>query len=279
MIWLVGTASPVGREIIRLADHYRIPICSGPESLLNIEGLRAYGFKKRPDWIINCIDSDDNSHAETKEELAYAVNAHGARNLAVVASELDVPLIHLSTDRVFSGVWDERVDEDTPANPLSIFGSSKLAGEKAVQSVTDKCYILRVADLYGECGAGPVDSLLRRVLTLSTLDLPADQFVSPSWARDAANWILTIIQGNHHAYGLYHCAAAGTVSFYGLGVLMAQFAEIAGLLAQRPQFRGFESKNGNARKAVLDTKKFINNFGGGFPAWEHSLNRYIRTLQ
>lgn len=163
------------------------------------------------DLVINCAAYTNVDGCETNEELAYAVNALGPKNLARACAEFGAELVHVSTDYVFPGTEaGERTETDATA-PISAYGRTKLAGEEFVLAENPKSYVVRTAWLYGYEGKNFVKTMLRLAAELGHLTVVDDQLGNPTSANDLAYEILKIaLTGD---YGIYHCTNKGICSW------------------------------------------------------------------
>ncbi len=159
----------------------------------------------KPDWIINAAAYTVVDKAEIEQESAFKINTQGSHHLALIASELDIPLVHISTDYVFDGTATQPYLPEDTTNPQSIYGESKLQGEKLVIQVTEKHFIIRTAWVFSEYGNNFVKTMLRLAKERESLNIVSDQFGTPTYAGDLADLIVTnIILANSSSYGLHH---------------------------------------------------------------------------
>jgi dTDP-4-dehydrorhamnose reductase len=165
--------------------------------------------RDRPDLLINTAAFNDVDGAESRRSDAYAVNACGPRNLAFETAELGIPIVHLSTDYVFDGKLRRPYHEHDDTNPLSLYGASKLAGERAVATLNPRHYIVRAAWFYWESGKGFLTSMCSNTAK-PELRVANDQFGSPTYVPHLAEAIARLIETN--AFGTYHVAGAGGAS-------------------------------------------------------------------
>ena len=123
-------------------------VCTDVEELdiTNLDAVRLYTKKVKPDYIINCAAYTAVDKAEEQEELVYKINAIGPKNLAIATQENNAVLVHISTDYVFGGDKDTSKDynEDDEKNPQAVYGKTKLAGEKFIEKNCKKFYILEL---------------------------------------------------------------------------------------------------------------------------------------
>ncbi|MFQ5356487.1 MAG: dTDP-4-dehydrorhamnose reductase, partial [Mariprofundaceae bacterium] len=156
--------------------------------------------------------------AESEPELAYAVNRDGVANLAAACRESDIPLIHISTDYVFDGQQSTPYAEEDPVNPMGVYGASKLAGERVLETELEQHIVIRTAWVYGAHGHNFVKTMLRLGREKESLSVVADQYGCPTSAPDIAETVLNISQqvydkGNR-VWGMYHYVAEGITTWH-----------------------------------------------------------------
>jgi dTDP-4-dehydrorhamnose reductase len=176
--------------------------------------------------VVNCAAYTQVDRAEDEPERAFAVNAGGAGHAARAAAELGVPFLHVSTDYAFDGRKRTPYDEEDPPSPLGVYARSKVAGEEAVREAGGRWTIVRAGELYGHGGRNFFHAILARARSGQPLKVVSDQVVTPTWSRDLARQLVTILQ--RAPAGLYHCTAQGETSWHQAAVAAL---ELAGLKA------------------------------------------------
>lgn len=194
--------------------------------ITNIDAVREFVELNKPEYIINCAAYTAVDKAEEQQELARRVNALGPKNLAIVANEEDVTLIHISTDYVFSGDKDtsETYIEEEEKDPVTAYGRTKLEGEEAIKASCFKYYIFRTAWLYGD-GNNFVRTMLKLGKEKNELNVVSDQNGSPTYAVDLASIIHQAIE-KQIPYGIYHATNQGYTTWY---EFTKEIFEIAGI--------------------------------------------------
>jgi dTDP-4-dehydrorhamnose reductase len=184
------------------------------------------------DGIVNCAAWTDVDGAESKQELAHAVNADGAGVLARGAAQADVSMLHVSTDYVFDGVAPLGEDgrprpyvESDPTGPRSVYGSTKLEGEQQVLAASRRHTVVRTAWLYGADGPNFVETMLRLAGEREAVQVVTDQVGSPTWSGHLAPALLGLLQ--REVSGLVHMTGAGEVSWNGFAQEIFRQAEVA----------------------------------------------------
>lgn len=166
------------------------------------------------DVVINAAAYTKVDDAESNEDTAFAVNATGAKNLAIAAREAGAKLVQVSTDYVFKGDATEPYAEDTPREPLSAYGRTKGAGEEATLAENpDGTYIVRTAWLYGEHGPNFAATMVRLAGTHPTVSVVTDQLGQPTWTADLAQQIVALVDSDAPA-GIYHGTNSGEASWF-----------------------------------------------------------------
>lgn len=213
-IWVSGAGGQVGTAISDVADPLTFELLNTDVDELDIteiDEVLKFAELNRPDAIINCAAITDVTLCEENPELAYKVNALGARNLSIAARKVGAKFVQISTDDVFDGQSSEPYCEFDDTNPKTVYGRSKRAGENYVKEFTEKHFIIRSNWIYGK-GKNFVNNFLERTETESVISIASDQFGSPTNANDLANMLLELIETNE--YGTYHITAKGTCSRY-----------------------------------------------------------------
>ena len=166
------------------------------------------------DVVINASAYTKVDDAESNESDAFAVNATGAQNLAIAASETGAKLVQVSTDYVFDGSATSPYDEATPLNPISAYGRTKAEGERlALAANPDGTYIVRTAWLYGAGGPNFAKTMLRLAQSHDTVSVVTDQLGQPTWTGDLARQIVELLDADA-APGVYHATNSGEASWY-----------------------------------------------------------------
>lgn len=183
------------------------------------------------DAVLNCAAWTDVDGAESRREQARAVNALGAGVLARAAARLEVPLLHLSTDYVFDGVAPLDASgrprpylESDPTGPRSVYGATKLEGERAVLAASPRHTVVRTAWLYGVGGQNFVETMLRLASERGVVQVVTDQQGSPTWSGHLAPGLLGLLA--REVRGLVHMTGGGEVSWNGFAKEIFRQAEV-----------------------------------------------------
>jgi len=232
------------------------------------------------DTIINCAAYTAVDLAESNQEIAYKVNAEGAKNLAKLAKKFRLKLVHVSTDFVFDGKHHLPYKETDMSNPLSVYGRTKLEGERLVLEEYPNSIILRTAWLYSSYGANFVKTMQRLGSEREELQVIFDQVGTPTWAGDLANTILKIISqleyGNANK-GLYHYSNEEVASWYDFAVEIMNLSNV-NCKVLPIETEEYPTPAPRPSYSVLNKAKIKTDFNIEIPHWKISLKECINQL-
>jgi len=234
----------------------------------------------KPDLVINTAAFHDVDRCEDEALSAFKVNVMGVKNLAVICREINIPLMHFSTDYVFDGKKRKPYTESDCAGPISLYGISKLAGEQVIQYMLEKYYIVRLSGLYGlaDCagkkGGNFVELMIKLAKESKQIKVVDDQVLTPTSTRDVAEKLFELIQTG--SYGIYHMTNTGSCSWYEFTCEIFRLLKLSvevlpttteefGARARRPKFSVLD--NVNLRKIGLADLR----------NWKEALKDYIES--
>ena len=246
--------------------------------ILDTATLAAVFQKEKPDYCINCAAYTAVDKAEDELELARKINRDGAENLGLLCKEFNVTLIHISTDFVFEGNVPKLLSEEDKAEPLNVYGLTKLEGEQVVTAALDKYYILRTSWLYSEFANNFVKTMLRLGKEKEELRIIADQIGTPTYAVDLAQAIFHIIANDKQQHGIYHYSNEGVTSWYDFAKAVFDIAELK-VKAIPVKTSEYVTKAVRPAFSVMDKTKIKDTFGIEIPYWRDSLVRCIGKLE
>lgn len=169
---------------------------------------------KKFDYVVNCAAYTNVEQAEKEPEKAYKINAEGVKNLAEVCKEFNAILIHISTDYVFDGIKQTSYTEEDVPNPINEYGKSKLAGERYVQEILDRYFIIRTSWLYSQYGKNFYTTVVKKIEAGEDLKITTSETGSPTNANDLATFIVEVILSNSNRYGIYHFSNKGEATWH-----------------------------------------------------------------
>jgi dTDP-4-dehydrorhamnose reductase len=211
-IIVTGSKGQLGKELLKLfSDDDIIGVDIDEMDITDAEQTVNFISEVNPDIVIHAAAMTDVDGCEKNREAAYKVNILGTRNVALACQKTNSEMIYVSTDFVFAGDKDENYNEFDIPSPLSIYGKSKLEGEKLVKELLNKFYIVRTAWLYGD-GHNFVKTMLSLAENKDSLSIVSDHQGTPTYAKDLAIAISKIIDSG--LYGTYHASNDGSCSWY-----------------------------------------------------------------
>lgn len=233
---ILGANGQLARDLAPRLPGEVHPLTRLQANLTQADSLRQTLTALRPDVVVNCAAYNFVDKAESEPEAAFAVNAWGVRNLALLCRDLDSVLVHFSTDYVF-GLEEKRTTPyavTAAPGPVSVYGLSKLAGEYLVRSICPKHFVIRTCGLYGLWGSGGkgtnfVETMLRLAGQGKPLRVVADQICTPSFTQDIATATATLIQTGR--FGLHHLTNAGSCSWHDFAAEIFRLAKVSANLS------------------------------------------------
>jgi dTDP-4-dehydrorhamnose reductase len=228
---VLGAAGQLGRDLCPRLPGDVVPLARDKADLSKPVDLRMHLTAVKPDVVINCAAYNFVDRAETEPQACFAVNAWGSRELALICRDLDVLLVHFSTDYVF-GLDESRrtpYHEGDAPGPLSVYGLSKLAGEYLVRALWPKHIVIRTCGLYGVWGSGGkggnfVETMLRVAAQGKPLRVVGDQTCTPSYTVDVATSAVALIGAGRA--GLYHLTNSGSCTWFEFAQAIFRLAAI-----------------------------------------------------
>lgn len=247
--------------------------------ITDLDAVLAYVKKHEIDTIVNCAAYTAVDKAEEDAENAAKVNTEAVSNLAKVACKEDCLLIHISTDYVFDGTANVPYTEKSKPNPQTVYGSTKLAGEKAIIDSHCLYVIIRTSWLYSAYGNNFVKTIRRVAAEKGKLNVVNDQIGSPTYAADLANVIVRIIGDDNvvEKSGIYHFSDEGVCSWYDFAKEIVELSHIP-CEVEPVTSAQFPAKARRPAYSVLDKSGIKRSFNIEIPDWKEALARCIARL-
>jgi len=213
-VLVTGAAGQLGSALcVELSEDFLvIPTTRKECDITDLEATMDFVRRHEPNVIVNCAAYTDVDGCELQPERAFAVNALGARNVAIAAREVGAKLVHISTDYVFDGEKKGPYLEWDVPRPINVYGQSKLLGEEYVKEQIHSFFILRTAWLYGIKGRNFVKTMLRLAEERQEIKVVCDVCGTPTYAGDLARQIKVLLATD--CYGTYHCSSQGSCTWY-----------------------------------------------------------------
>ena len=219
MILITGGAGQLATEFSRFFKENSIDFIAPKRAELDIrdfEKVREFVKSNDVTLIINCAAYNFVDKAEEEPEMAYSVNAFAVENLAKVAKELEIEFVTYSTDFVFDGEKMKPYTEEDEVNPISVYGKSKVLGERLALKANDKTYIFRVSWVFGKGEANFIEQV-KRWMEREKIALASDQISSPTSTVDIVCMTMKMLELKEKRYGIYHLSGEGEASRYEQG--------------------------------------------------------------
>ena len=281
-VLIFGASGQLGLCLKAVADEKKIKGLIFPDEkfadVVNVEALRQLFKQEQPAYVISCAAYTAVDKAEDEIDVARKVNRDGASNLAKLSNEFGSVLIHISTDFVFAGNSVLPLNENDITEPVSIYGLTKLEGEKAIAEHTVKYFILRTSWLYSEYGNNFVKTMRRLGRERGSLNVVWDQVGTPTYAIDLAACILDIIETGSTAYGLYHYSNEGVTSWYDFAKAIFDISEMPVKVSPIPGSE-FVTKAQRPAFSVMNKAKIKSALHIEIPYWRESLEKCISRLR
>jgi dTDP-4-dehydrorhamnose reductase len=284
-VLITGARGQVGQELQTTAPPTWtvIPCGSADLDVSRAELVRTVLERERPDLVIQAAAYTDVDGAEREPHLAEAVNTAGAANVAESAARVGARIIHLSTDFVFDGKQSHPYAPDDVAEPLGVYGRTKLAGEREVARLAaGLSLIVRTAWVYSTRGRNFVRTMLKLMNDQDSVKVVWDQVGTPTWGRGlaAALWVAAERQDLH---GVVHWTDAGVASWYDFAVAIQEEALALGLLTRAIPIHPLRTKDFSSAAqrpaySVLDKTSGWAALGGRPPHWRTNLRLMLREL-
>ncbi len=250
------------------------------ETAGNILNVMTLGFlfeEEKPTHVINCAAYTAVDKAEDDVDLCRKVNAEGAENVALFCKEYGAVLIHVSTDFVFEGNTPYLLKETDVANPINVYGLTKLEGEQGIAEIFDAYFILRTSWLYSEYGNNFVKTMLKLGTDRDELKIIGDQIGTPTYAIDLAAAILDVIVSGSTAYGIYHYSNEGVTSWYDFAKAIFELTEMEVKVYPIPT-TDYPTRAERPKFSVMDKTKIKTTFNMEIPYWRDSLKVCLTRL-
>ena len=228
------------------------------------------------DAIIHCAAYTAVDAAEDNVELCRRINGEGTRNVAQACKEADVKLMYISTDYVFDGQGTRPWEPDDERHPLNVYGQTKYEGELAVEELSDKYFIVRIAWVFGVAGKNFIKTMLRLGKERGAVSVVDDQVGSPTYTYDLARLLVDMIQTDK--YGRYHATNEGLCSWYEFAKEIFRQAgmDVPVTPVSSSEFPAKATRPSNSR---MSKKKLSDNGFERLPAWQDALGRFLKEIE
>ncbi len=246
--------------------------------LTDAQALKQFFDANPVDVVVNCAAYTAVDAAEDNEPLCRMVNVEAVKLLATAAAKHGARVVHVSTDYVFDGKGHRPYREDDPVCPQSVYGFTKLDGEKALFEAAPSSVVLRTAWLYSPYGKNFVKTMLALGQSRDSLNVVVDQVGTPTYALDLARAIKAVIDAPQWVPGVYHFSDEGATSWYDFTKAIHRLAGITTCNVSPCMSDQFPAKAARPHYSVLDKTKIKATYGITIPYWEDSLMDCLKRL-
>ena len=277
-ILVTGAAGMLGHALVPVLerDHVVVGLTRRDCNLCEEDAVWEVFRREKPDMVAHLAAFTNVDGCELDPEKAEAWNEVATFNVARAAKHIGAAVLYTSTDYVFDGRATSPYSEDAPTNPLSVYGKTKLKGERHVQEMVERSFIIRTSWLYGPGGKNFVSTILRLASEKSDLRVVSDQRGSPTYTRHLAEKLAELV--NTRRYGTYHVTATGNCTWFEFAQKIIELSGLQGIRVNpistsecsRPAPRPAFSVLANSRLTSLGV--------GLLPRWEQGLESYLAEM-
>ncbi|MDM1047926.1 dTDP-4-dehydrorhamnose reductase [Sphingobacterium hotanense] len=277
-VLLIGSKGQLGSELKALlaeSDKYNsIYVDRTLFPLEELEHIQERLSRFSPQFIINAAAYTAVDKAEEEFELANLINHLAVKEMAIYAERASCHLISISTDYVFDGHNTSPWKEDDPVNPINVYGKTKALGEKAIIQENPNAIIIRTSWVYSSYGSNFVKTMLRLMASKEELSIVDDQVGSPTYAKDLALGIISMLDSKIWVPGIYHYANEGHLSWFYFAAAIKEELKFDCILKPVPS-SAYKTAAERPKYSVLDKSKIKSTFGIQIPHWETSLKNML----
>jgi len=245
----------------------------------DVNGMLAIVKDYQPEMIFHLAAETDVDKCELQPEHAYRTNWRGTENVALICKELDIAMVYISTGAVFDGEKEGGYTEFDKPNPISIYGSSKLNGEEAVQSLLKRYFIVRAGWMIGGLNKDKkfVWKIVQLLYTKKEISVVTDKTGSPTFTGDFSRGIIDIV--NSGEYGLYHCVNKGICTRYDIAVKIAEYLDKKDVVIKPVTSAAFPLPAPRGKSEAMINYKLSQMGLDKARPWQEALEEYLKALK
>ena len=278
MILITGANGQLGYDFQRLFKKENIDFIATDVNdldITDINKIREFVKDKNIDMIINCAAYNNVDKAEDEVELCTKLNTQAPYELSIVAREIGADFVTYSTDFVFDGTKNSPYTEEDIPNPLSVYGKTKLEGERKVLTSYDKSFVIRTSWVFGVANNNFNKQVMNWSKSKDILSIVDDQISSPTYSKDLAYYSWELIKTKK--YGLYHLSNGGEASKYDQAKYVLDKISWCGTL-NPAKTSDFNLKAKRAPYTKLDSSKIEKIINKKIPNWKEGIDRFLAEL-
>ena len=275
---IIGPNGQLGTDLVKIfsvAGWKVVPITHAEISVEIPESASSALKSSRTDWVINTAAFHKVDECEKDSQKAWEINVEGAKNVAIVARELGMRSVFISSDFVFSGNKGSSYTESDRVSPINAYGHSKAGGEAVTLAASQSNLVVRIASVFGAAGSSGkggnfVETIINKAKAGDPLVVVDDIVMSPTYTVDASNKILELITQNKS--GIFNASNSGLTSWFGFAnQILEQTRLKTSLSASTTSFESMPKRPKNSTLDITKIEKILSNS----PTWVEGLNSYL----
>jgi len=276
---IIGPNGQLGTDLIKVfakAEWKVVPIKHAEISVENLESVTSALNSAQTNWVINTAAFHKVDECEKDSQKAWEINTHGAKNVAIVARDLGMRSVFISSDYVYSGDKGAQYIESDPVSPVNAYGHSKAGGEAVTLAASEKNLVVRIASVFGAAGSSGkggnfVETIINKAKAGDPLSVVDDIVMSPTYTVDAAQKIVELLTLNKS--GIFNATNSGSTTWFGFAQEILKQTKLQTELDTSKT--NWESPLKRPKNSSLDISK-IESLSMNSPDWSDGLSRYLR---
>lgn len=277
-ILVTGSAGMLGHALVPEleSEHQVIGLTRRDCDLCDAPAIRERALVERPDVVIHLAAFTNVDTCELEPEKAKAGNEIATLNVAQAAKQAGAAMLYISSDYVFDGQLNRPYLEDDPPGPVSVYGRTKLQGERHVQEILDQYFIVRTSWLFGPYGKNFVTTILRLAVERPEIRVVNDQHGSPTYTRHLAHGLAELVKTD--AYGIYHLTGSGSCSWFEFAKKIVSFRGLNQVQVIPISSAEFGRPAPRPANSVLENRRASAHGITPLPHWEKGLKDYLTEI-
>jgi dTDP-4-dehydrorhamnose reductase len=275
-VLVTGAAGMLARDLVPCLQKRGHETLAPPENDLDITriaAIRKWTGRFNPDVIINCAAYTKVDQAEREEQLASIINGFAVQNLCLACQEMDIPMVHFSTDYVFDGAKNAPYTIHDHPNPVNAYGRTKLLGENYVLWLMNRFYLVRTSWLFGIHGPNFIETMLNLAKKQRQVSVVNDQKGCPTWTQHLSEAVVSLIESGR--YGVYHATNSGPTTWFEYAREIFRLAgtgtEVLPITSDQ-----FPTAAARPKNSVLDPFPLPEAIGREMPGWQGAITQYLQ---
>ncbi|MBI4790648.1 MAG: dTDP-4-dehydrorhamnose reductase [Chloroflexi bacterium] len=275
-IAIVGGRGQLGRVLAQtLGAQHQVLILDLPECDITQRSEIDCIADRAPDLVIHAAAMTDVDACARDPRAAFVANALGTQNVALACQRVRAPMVYISTNEVFDGAKDSPYLELDEPHAINSYGASKLAGERYVQMLLDRFYIVRLSWLFAPLGNNFPQKIIKLAKQKGALSVVTDEIANPTYAPDLAQAIVQLIETNH--FGIYHLTNEGSVSRYNFAARILQLAGLAHIPLTPISLADYERDSTPPANGALANFAAATVLGIKLRPWQEALEEFFKS--